>query len=215
MTFDKLFRCGYSYLYSDISKSCRIQFKLNLLHFSFKKIESEAEFEAIRNLYLTAFPPNERREIDELKKQIYHVECDVNLILTGKRIAGFVILWNFTDFVFLEHFAIEPGLRGLGIGERTLAEIKSRFQKTVILETEMPNDEVSLRRIRFYERNGFHKLSRSYFQPAYNANKPEVELKLMITNIDLDENQLDKYISLIKGKVYQNFFLPQFNFKPN
>jgi len=175
------------------------------LQISLKKIESEAEFEAIKNLYLTAFPPSERREFDELKKQIYHVECNLNLILTGEKIAGFVILWNFTDFVFLEHFAIEPGLRGLGIGERTLSEIKSRFQKTIILETELPDNELSQRRISFYERNGFHKLSRSYFQPAYSSNKSEVELKLMSTNVDLDENQLDNYISVIREKVYHFF----------
>jgi len=175
------------------------------LQFRFKKIESELEIEEIKNLYLTAFPPNERREFDELKKQIYHVECNVNLILTGGKVAGFVILWNFADFVFLEHFAIEPGLRGQGIGERTLSEIKSLFQKSIILETELPDNELSQRRISFYERNGFHKLSRSYFQPAYSSNKPEVELKLMSTNVDLDENQLDNYISVIREKVYHFF----------
>ncbi len=172
------------------------------MQISLKKIESEAEFEAIKNLYLSAFPPKERREFDDLKKQIYDKDCNVNLILVGEKIAGFVILWNFDQFVFLEHFATEPGLRGLGIGEKTLSEIKRQFQKTVILETELPNDELSQRRIRFYERNGFHKLNRTYFQPSYGANKPEVELKLMSTNVDLAENQLDNYISVIRGKVY-------------
>lgn len=171
------------------------------MQISLKKIESEAEFEAIKNLYLSAFPPKERREFDDLKKQIYDKDCNVNLILVGEKIAGFVILWNFDQFVFLEHFATEPGLRGLGIGEKTLSEIKRQFQKTVILETELPNDELSQRRIRFYERNGFHKLNRTYFQPSYGANKPEVELKLMSTNVDLAENQLDNYISVIRGKV--------------
>jgi ribosomal protein S18 acetylase RimI-like enzyme len=176
------------------------------LQISLNKIESDAEFEEIKNLYLTAFPPSERREFDELKKQIYNENCNVNLILAGEKVVGFVVLWNFTEFVFLEHFATEPGLRGLGIGEKTLSEIKSQFQKTVILETELPNDELSQRRIRFYERNGFHKLCRTYFQPAYGANKPEVELKLMSTNVDLAENQIDNYISVIREKVYQIIF---------
>lgn len=171
----------------------------------FKKIEGEAEFEVIKNLYLTAFPPNERREFDELKKQIYNDECNVNLILIGEKVAGLIIFWNFNEFVFLEHFAIEPDLRGLGIGEKTLAEIKTLYQKTVILETELPNDELSLRRIRFYERNGFHKLSRTYFQPSYGSNKPEIELKLMSTNVDLPTETLDKYILQIREKVYRNF----------
>ena len=168
----------------------------------FKKIEREAEFEGIKNLYLTAFPPNERREFEELKKQICCDECNVNLILSGEKVAGFVIFWNFNEFVFLEHFAIEPGLRGLGIGEKALAEIKALFQKMVILETELPVDYLSFRRIRFYERNGFHKLNRTYFQPSYGGNKPEVELKLMSSNVDFPSETLDKYILKIREKVY-------------
>lgn len=175
------------------------------MQISFNKIESEAEFEAIKNLYLTAFPPKERREFDELKKQIYNDECNVKLILISEKVVGLIIFWNFNEFVFLEHFAIEPGLRGLGIGEKTLAKVKALFQKTVILETELPNDEMSLRRIRFYERNGFHKLNRTYFQPSYGDNKPEVELKLMSTNVDFPSETLNKFINQIREKVYRDF----------
>jgi ribosomal protein S18 acetylase RimI-like enzyme len=176
------------------------------LKISLKKIESEAEFEAIKNLYLTAFPPNERRELDELKKQIYNENCNVNLIFAGEKIAGFVILWNFTDFVFPEHFAIEPGLRGLGTGEKTLSEIISLYQKTVILETELPADEISRRRIGFYERNGFHLLERQYFQPSYDGIKPEVEMKLMCSSANISPEKLEKYIQQIREKVYHKIF---------
>ena len=175
------------------------------MQFSLKKIESEAGFGVIKNLYLTTFPPNERREFDELKKQICYDECNVILILTSEKVVGFVIFWNFNEFVFLEHFAIEPGLRGLGIGEKTLSEIKALYQKTVILETELPVDDLSCRRIRFYERNGFHKLNRTYFQPSYGGNKPEVELKLMSTNVDFPSETLDKFINQIREKVYRDF----------
>ena len=172
------------------------------MQISFKKIESEAEFEVIKNLYLTVFPPNERREFEELKKQIYNDECNVNLILAGDKVAGFIIYWNFTDFVFLEHFATEPCLRGLGIGEKTLTEIKTLFQKTAILETEPPADEMSQRRIGFYERNGFHLLERHYLQPSYDGKKPEVEMKLMCNSERISSEKLDKYIQQIREKVY-------------
>ena len=174
----------------------------NILQISFKKIESKPELEAIKNLYITAFPPNERREFDELKKQVYNGACHINLILIGEKIAGFIILWNFTGFVFLEHFAIVPELRGQGTGEKAIAEIKTRFQKTIILETEPPVDELNRRRIRFYERNGFHILKRTYFQPSYGGNKPEIELKLMCTKDDFTVEELDFIIQSIRGKVY-------------
>jgi ribosomal protein S18 acetylase RimI-like enzyme len=175
------------------------------LQISFKKIASEAEFEVIKNLYLTAFPPNERREFDELKKQIDNDECNVNLIFDDEKVAGFIILWNFNDFVFLEHFAIKPGLRGLGTGEKTLNEIKALNQKTIILETEPPADEMSRRRISFYKRNGFQLLERHYLQPSYDGKKPEVEMKLMCNSENISIEKLEKYILLIREKVYKIF----------
>ena len=173
------------------------------MQINFKKIESVAESEVIRNLYLTAFPPNERREFDELKKQIDNDECNVNLIFVDEKIAGFIIFWNFNDFVFLEHFAIEPELRGHGTGEKTLAKIKALYQKTIILETEPPADEMIRRRIRFYERNGFHLIERHYLQPSYDGKKPEVEMKLMCNSTKISSEKLDKYILHIREKVYQ------------
>jgi ribosomal protein S18 acetylase RimI-like enzyme len=168
----------------------------------FKKISSEPEFEAVKRLYLSAFPPEERREYNELIQQLYIEECAVNLIIAGEKTAGFCIVWDFNDFVYLEHFAIEPELRGLGIGEETLSLIRRNFNKPVILETEHPLDEISNRRIEFYRRNGFRLLHRPYQQPSYDGIKPEVEMKLMSTGVDFTSEELDSFIDIIRKKVY-------------
>jgi len=171
---------------------------------SFKKIGSEPEFETIKNLYLLAFPVEERREFDELKKQLYYDECVVNLIIADGKVAGFCIIWDFSDFVFLEHFAIDPELRGLGIGEGVLTLLREKYP-VILLETELPVDEISQRRVKFYQRNGFRMLQRQYIQPSYGKNKPEIELQLMSTNIDFSVETLDEYIRLIREKVYRDF----------
>ncbi|HCE58595.1 MAG TPA: GNAT family N-acetyltransferase [Prolixibacteraceae bacterium] len=168
-----------------------------------KKIAEPQQLEYIRELYISAFPAKERREFDELKLLLADDDCFIfQLITESGTLAGFCIIWEFSNFVFIEHFAIEPGLRGLRIGEKTLSVIRTQFQKNVILETELPSDEISNRRIRFYERNGFHKLNRTYIQPSYGSNKPEVELKLMSTNVDIPVDELDSIIQLIRKKVY-------------
>jgi len=171
----------------------------------FKKLESEPEFEIIKSLYLTAFPPEERREYIELIKHINIENCTVTLIYSNQKVAGFFILWNFNDFVFLEHFAIESELRGQGIGERVLSQIRENLNKPVILETEIPADEIAIRRVSFYLRNGFHLLERHYLQPSYDGIKPEVEMKLMSTESDYSETQLDNFISVIRKEVYGKF----------
>ncbi len=167
------------------------------------KISSNQQLESIRDLYISAFPAKERREFDDLKNLLAEDICSFFQVLTQSgSLAGFCILWEFPGFIFIEHFAIEPDLRGLGIGEKSLAEIRTRFARTVILETELPTDDLSQRRIRFYERNGFHKLSRTYYQPSYGGNKPEIELKLMGTNADIPADELDLIIQSIRKKVY-------------
>jgi len=169
-----------------------------------KRILSITELENIRELYISAFPPEERREFDQLKPLLNNDDCQFYQILTESgKLAGFCILWEFPWFVFIEHFAIEPGLRGLGIGEKCLSKIKVRFSKNVILETELPLDDIRIRRIKFYERNGFHKLSRTYFQPSYGENRPEVELKLMSVDVDILTEDLDLIIKTIRKKVYR------------
>ncbi len=172
------------------------------MEISFRKIKSPTEFEDIKSLYLTAFPTAERREFAGLIQQLNNDECIINLIFADRKVAGFVIVWDLEEFVFIEHFAVEPNLRKLGIGEKTLSAIRIQFQKTIILETEPPNDEISRRRIGFYERNGFQKLSLKYFQPSYDGIKPEVELILLTTNIDFTDEELDFAVKKIRKKVY-------------
>lgn len=168
-----------------------------------KRLVDFPELETIRELYIAAFPPEERREFDQLKLLLNNEECHFYRIFTlPGTLAGFCILWEFPAFVFIEHFAVKPELRGLGIGEKTLDKIKGRFQKIIILETELPTDELKIRRIRFYERNGYHKLNRTYFQPSYGENKSEVELKLMSTNVDIQTEELCFIIKTIRKKVY-------------
>lgn len=168
-----------------------------------KRLVDFPELETIRELYIAAFPPEERREFDQLKLLLNNVECHFYRIFTlPATLAGFCILWEFQAFVFIEHFAVKPELRGLGIGEKTLDKIKGRFQKIIILETELPTDELKIRRIRFYERNGYYKLNRTYFQPSYGENKSEVELKLMSTNVDIQTEELCFIIKTIRKKVY-------------
>lgn len=173
------------------------------MEITFRKIKSKSEFEEIKSLYLSAFPPYERREFSEFIKQSKIDECNVNYILADLKIAGFIILWVFTDFVFIEHFAVKSHLRRLGIGEKALAEVNRLYQKNIILETELPTDEITSHRIEFYERNGFYQLDKTYFQPSYGGNKPEVELKLMILNKTLTDSELDQIIKTIRKKVYQ------------
>jgi ribosomal protein S18 acetylase RimI-like enzyme len=168
-----------------------------------KKITDIASLSSIWNLYCVAFPLIERRELESLQMLIDTPECQINQItIHNEQPAGLCIYWTFREFLFLEHFAVEPELRGLGIGERILLLLREKCP-LILLETEPPVDEITARRVKFYQRNGFKLLHRQYFQPSYGENKPPVELKLMSNSVDFTAEELDKYIATIRKKVYR------------
>jgi len=173
------------------------------MEINLKRITNLSDLHKIRDLYISAFPPKERREFYELAERIHLNEFTVYLVLiSGGKTSGFCMIWDFSDFVYLEHFAIKPELRGHGIGEGVLSIIRKKYP-VILLETEPPVDEISIRRVNFYKRNGFKLMQLQYIQPSYGKDKPHVELNIMSTDFDISEETLDQYILQIKGKVYQ------------
>ena len=57
-------------------------------------------------------------------------------ILDKDNIVGYISIWEFDSFIFIEHLAIEKHLRGKGIGSRFLKEYTTNTKKTIVLEIE-------------------------------------------------------------------------------
>lgn len=155
-------------------------------------------------LYESAFPLNERREIGEffrLLEENSHFHVDVFLDGNGN-FAGFLSSWEWDDFRYGEHFAIEEGMRGGGIGSQVLRNFLASGSQPLILEVEPPVDEMAVRRIGFYERNGLRLWNDlHYIQPAYSADREPIELKLM-TFGDINLTDGDERIKRIHRYVY-------------
>lgn len=115
----------------------------------------------------------------------------------GKTVeVGLVTVWEFDGFSYVEHFAVQPGLRGAGVGSWVLSQLR----EPVILEVEPAGSTPEAeRRIRFYERNGFRVLDVPYVQPPYSSELPELELKLMLRG---DIEDIDAVIKTIHKNVY-------------
>gem|GEM_PF-810195 len=122
---------------------------------------------------------------------------------------------------YIEHFAIDPSYRNGQLGSRVLNYFltsyypnlipKSREEyqepKFVVLEVEKPinasSDELSARRIRFYERLGFILLNIDYQQPPYRAGYEFIPMYLMSFGAIPPESTLQMIKSLIYKHVYR------------
>jgi ribosomal protein S18 acetylase RimI-like enzyme len=131
-------------------------------------------------LLISSFPFEERR--DKLMQRDYsdhNNRFSNNIILSNEIPVGLLTYWDFDNFIFIEHFAVDPKKRSRGIGKTVLTLLKEMLQRPILLEVEIPKDENSLRRIVFYQRLGFSVCETNYLQPPYHPDGEYIPMYLM------------------------------------
>lgn len=140
------------------------------------------EIEELEGLYVASFPPEERREWTDVTARAARGDLSLYGIRLGGRIAGMVTVWHLGGVEYVEHFAVDPTVRGNGLGGRAIDEVVARAgDRPVVLEVERPgSNDMASRRIGFYSRHGFKSIEDfDYVQPPYGDGLPWVPLMLM------------------------------------
>ncbi len=139
-----------------------------------RSAEQDVEF-----ILTQSFPPEERRNMDEVRRLLCGERLEMLTLEEEGRILGILQVWNLEEMVFLEHFAIAPEMRGRGLGTKMLDYVWNHWKKPVILEVEPPEDETQRKRIAFYVRNGFQLSDYPYLMPDLHGTGPALPLFLM------------------------------------
>lgn len=155
-----------------------------------------------QKIYTDLFPIDERREPDQLKAFQGFPGYFFNAILTGGQLSGIFEIWDFPYFIFIEHIAVIPAMQNKGIGSSILSGLLKESEKPVLLETEVPFDEVSQKRIDFYKSKGFKVLDIDYTQPPYYPGKKSVPM-LLLSDKDLPAKAVNEAIQTLKLIVYK------------
>ncbi len=162
-------------------------------------------FEPSLALMESSFVSDERREEEELRVLVDGgLLFSFNVVEVDGERAGLITTWNFGKFIYVEHFAVEPSLRGRGVGSRVLEELRGVSGLPVLLEVEPESvSEEACRRIRFYQRSGFETWTTPYIQPPYGRGKSAVPMLLMANGIEetLENSQIVK--ALLYKHVYK------------
>ena len=166
---------------------------------------SDANMQEIQALYEASFPSDERRDFCvflELLKNDNRFRVRIGTDGECGRFLCFISYWNFGDFCYIEHFAVEPELRGHGIGKAAMRDFFQSAGKRVILEVEPPADDITRRRIALYESLGYVLWSDyRYIQPPYAPHLNALELKLM-TYGKFSSTDINRAVSTIHSEVY-------------
>jgi len=163
-------------------------------------------FHSAWELYLSAFPRNERRELEVQEKIFSNKDYFFEVIVIDEQFIGFLAWWEFEDLRYIEHFATLDQYRGKGYGRKILKQFISENTKQTILEVELPNSEIDKRRIGFYERLNFKLNLYKYEQMPYRINGEKVELLIMSCPKTIDEVTLRQFESEFRAKCYNPYF---------
>lgn len=111
----------------------------------------------IRNLYLTAFPKEERLPWWLLR--CWPGPGQLTAYYADETFCGFTFDATVGDILYVMFFAVADELRGKGCGSAVLQYLK-QTGKTILLNVELldetaPNYDERVRRVAFYAKNGF------------------------------------------------------------
>ena len=162
------------------------------------------DFDAVFRLLSQSFPAGERRDaagqLALLSDSAYRIDI---LRAPSGGVQALMASWDFDDFVFFEHFAVDPACRSGGIGGQMLDALLARAHKPACLEVELPETEMAARRIGFYERHGFAvNADYPYFQPALVPGGSPLPMHLLTTGGARTAAELRAIETLLHTRVY-------------
>lgn len=164
---------------------------------------TQNDFDALFSLMEKSFPADEYRDRAAQKALFDNPLYAVYGLKDGAAVKAFIATWQFSDFAFVEHFAVDPSCRNNGIGKKMLNDLIKHLGKPVCLEVEPPTSDITRRRIGFYERNGFFLNTYPYEQPPLSRGKKALRLHVMTSGAAADERRFQKIKSALYEKVYR------------
>lgn len=161
-------------------------------------------YKAFQGLYACSFPLFEQRTEEQQRTAFdnpnYHL---VAYEATGI-LVGFISYWEFYDYLYIEHFAINARMRGKGYGSDILRSFIRSTGKIVLLEIDPVTDSVSEARLRFYKKCGFHENPYSHKHPPYRAEYQPHPLVVLTTQRTISEQEYQTFNRDLRAVVMNN-----------
>lgn len=165
---------------------------------------SGTTFDEIFAIMEASFPVSEIRTYSGQRALLanpnYHLYTDKD---AENRTLAFMAAWEFPELRFVEHIAVNPDIRGGGIGKKLMNRYISRSDKPVVLEVEPPEGEMEQRRIGFYERLGFYLNPYPYVQPPLRAGQADLPLRIMTYPRPATLKEFQRFRDILYTEVYQ------------
>lgn len=160
----------------------------------------DADWAEAWKLYESSFPACERWQEEAYDRAFDDPLFAADAICRDGEFVGILFHWVTPAFDYLEHLAISPRLRGQNLGSLAL-ETFCRDRRRVILEIDPPEDEISIRRLHFYQRLGFVANPHEYIHPSYRHPFHAHRLVVMSRPDALTDDEARRFADFIREHV--------------
>lgn len=152
-------------------------------------------------LYRISFPIIEQRTEEQQMQAFSSSSYHLAIYVEDGTFVGFIAYWVFTHYLYIEHFAIHPDLRGKGYGSVVLKTLRDSCAKRLLLEIDPVTDDVSAKRLHFYKLNGFSANPYPHIHPPYRKGFHGHDLVVLTTGGGITPDEYKQFARDLKGIV--------------
>lgn len=157
---------------------------------------------SVWKLYEESFPIAEQRKIDDHLRACEDKRFFPISVWEGNECIGLMFFWEWDSYRYLEHLAVNKELRGQGYGSRMLNHLRDSFH-TIILEIDPLINELSVRRLQFYERAGYTLTPYRFVHLPYRRDAKAQELLILSYPDMITKEQHNDFLQFLDEEVIQ------------
>lgn len=152
------------------------------------------------DLYESSFPVAERRKIEDHIRACANPHFYPLSAWEGNELLGLLFYWEWDSYRYLEYLAVSASMRGQGFGSQLLRYLKDS-EHTIILEIDPLINELSVRRLQFYERAGFTLTPYRFVHLPYRLDGQPQELLILSYPKMITKEQHADFLRFLGEKV--------------
>ncbi|MDY9917688.1 MULTISPECIES: GNAT family N-acetyltransferase [Proteiniphilum] len=159
-----------------------------------------ARWERIWKLYEESFPLAERRKKDDHLRAHADERFFPLSAWEGEELIGLIFFWEWDSYRYLEYLAVNPELRGQSFGSQMLKYLRDS-EHTIILEIDPLSNELSVRRLQFYERAGYTLTPYRFMHLPYRLEAEPQELLILSYPNMITKEQHNDFVRFVNEEV--------------
>lgn len=165
---------------------------------------SNSLFEEFFKILENSFLKEEFRSFEKQKDLLEKDAYNILFCFENESVIAIMAFWHLENFTFIEHFAVKEQFRKQGIGSKMMKFLLSKYKNIVILEVELPYNEVNVKRIEFYKKLGFCYNDFEYFQAPLNKGDKPLPLRIMSYPKNISKSEFNNMKSKLIKSVYKD-----------